>query len=231
MINTKLIAFAKTPGLSPVKTRLAKTKGIVFAESLYHHCLECMAEVLRETQITNSGVEATWILAEKEAETDPFWKGSELALGTPLLQSEGELGSRLSNAFQNAITRHSVVGFLGTDLPQLSRSVLESALNKIKTSADFVIGPSRDGGFYLLFARKMIPSHIWTSIEYSSEHTCSELIAKLSKLGRVEQTEVLTDIDNEEDLVFAEAELQDLKASQGLLPAQERLLQFLRAKS
>ena len=221
------MAFAKTPGLSPLKTRLEKTKGAAFALTFYELSVACVAEVLQTLQSKNPNVQTNWLLAEKTALAHPFWQRPELILESAQLQSEGNLGDRLADAFKKNTVSGSRLGVLGTDLPQISVGLLENALTQLEYDADFVIGPSRDGGFYLLLSRKSIEPQIWTSIHYSEESTRAQLTAQLKKIGSVTELETLSDVDEESDLKPAIQELQKLKHSKGMLPAQERLLEFL----
>lgn len=227
MINTKFMAFAKTPELSPLKTRLARIKGAPFAEEFYRLSVACTAEVLTQLRAKHFGVEVQWLLAEQKADNHPFWQKPELGLGPAQFQAEGGLGERLDSAFKNNFLPGSGLGILGTDLPQLSVSLLERALIALSTSADVVIGPARDGGFYLLVTRVPIKTEIWKKVIYSTKSTCEQLIAQLNPLGRVELLETLTDIDEERDLQWAIAELTLLREREGLLPSQTLLLEFL----
>lgn len=221
------MAFAKTPGFSPLKTRLARTRGTLFAEEFYRLSVACTAEVLTRLRAKHNGVEVQWLLAEQKADKHPFWQKPELSLGPVQFQAEGGLGERLDSAFKNNFLPGFGLGVLGTDLPQLSVSLLEKALVALSTHADVVIGPARDGGFYLLVTRVPIKTEIWKKVIYSTKSTRQQLIAQLNPLGRVELLETLTDIDEEGDLKWAIAELKLLAETEGLLPSQALLLEFL----
>ena len=63
-----------------------------------------------------------------------------------------------------------------------------------------VIGPSTDGGYYLLGMNEMMPE-LFEGIEWSTEHVTTETLKKLEEKGAsYEMLTALTDIDNEEDL-------------------------------
>ena len=72
-------------------------------------------------------------------------------------QGEGDLGQRMERAFQENFQknyRHIVL--VGTDCPQMTAFHVKEAFYSLKTH-DMVIGPSEDGGYYLIGLSKMVP--------------------------------------------------------------------------
>jgi hypothetical protein len=69
----------------------------------------------------------------------------------------------------------------GTDLPTLPRAHLVEALKLIKTH-DVVLGPTTDGGYYLIGLRKMIPD-VFQGIAWSTASVCAETKKKVEAAG------------------------------------------------
>lgn len=89
---------------------------------------------------------------------------------------------------------------IGADCPQITSDQIEEAWERLDDGADFVVGPARDGGFYLFAGRKAIPADIWESVEYSAATTLASLVAKLAPLGEIVWLEMRTDADHGADL-------------------------------
>lgn len=72
---------------------------------------------------------------------------------TLVRQRGADLGGRLAHAFQKLLRRHAVAVVIGTDSPTLAPGVLRTARRELRV-CDAVMGPSPDGGFYLLGLRR-----------------------------------------------------------------------------
>lgn len=209
--------FVKTPGLSPIKTRLALGIGQERAESGHLRCAFCVAELVRE-----AGVAGYWAVAETEALEHPLWRGlPRLAQGT------GSLGRRMAQIHTRLLQQHPAALLLGADLPQLETRHLHAAaawLNSPQPRA--ILGPARDGGFWLFGANRSIAEGRWTSVSYSRADTAEAFRAALGEDFEWHQLELLTDLDTVEDLARVRAELQQLVAP---LPCQIELRDWLAA--
>jgi rSAM/selenodomain-associated transferase 2/rSAM/selenodomain-associated transferase 1 len=172
-----------------VKTRLVPLLGIWRAAEL--------AKVfLQDTWASVSALPwAKAVLASTEAGLQDFLPGpTEI-----WLQGEGDLGARLENIFHRALRNHAHVIAIGADSPGLPTKYLEQAREALER-ADAVIGPSEDGGFYLLGLRKC-PTGLLSGIPWSAPTTCLETIAKLQAAGlTVYVLDDWFDVDTVQDL-------------------------------
>ena len=103
--------LAKTPGLTPTKTRLAKDLGRQKTDEFYRLSLEAIEETLIEAQ-RQENVEIYWALAEENGKSDwsnfpHFWTG------------EGDFGQRLDQVYSKLIKDYDFVSLIGTDSPQI----------------------------------------------------------------------------------------------------------------
>ncbi|MGH7823070.1 MAG: TIGR04282 family arsenosugar biosynthesis glycosyltransferase, partial [Candidatus Binatia bacterium] len=73
-------------------------------------------------------------------------------------QSGGDLGRRMARAMGEAFRRGAAsVVLVGSDLPHLAPARVAEAFGRLEAGADLVLGPARDGGYYLIGARRVPP--------------------------------------------------------------------------
>ncbi|MDD4973067.1 MAG: DUF2064 domain-containing protein [Bacteriovorax sp.] len=216
--STAIAIFVKTPGVSPVKSRLAADIGKEKAEEFFNLSIKATEAVVMEAIKKSEGkIEAYWAVAEKETLHHPLWNSFNT-----IYQGHGELGERLATVYSKLQKKHKRVFLIGADLPHLNYKTLLRAQYKLNSSSGFVLGETQDGGFYLFGGRGIIERAIWTSIPYSSEQTSSELRKKLGEKN-INFLEKNFDIDYKEDLM----KLLTI-GDENLLPEQINVLNWLR---
>lgn len=142
-----LLVFSKNPTLGKVKTRLAKTIGKEKALKVYKALLKKTASVLEELEVDIHLYYSDFI--EKN---DLF-----STVATQKKRQTGEqLGERMSNAFRESLISYNKVVIIGTDLWTLEIQDIKNAFRALENHAA-VIGPSTDGGYYLLGIKEVIP--------------------------------------------------------------------------
>lgn len=207
--------FVKTPGLSPLKTRLAAGIGSPGAMQFYRNALEALKELLA----AYPGLTPYWAVAEPSLPLDHPWQDFAV-----VHQQPGDLGLRMASVLAKLQRNHDKVLFLGSDTPQLSHELLDQALAQLAT-ADVVFGPATDGGFYLLGSKVPIPAELFQQVTYSAGDTLARLTALLAAQYKVCcDLPRLTDADTVEDLV---AIADQLKALPRRLPKQQLLATWL----
>ncbi len=213
--------FAKTVGLSPLKTRLAKDIGKEKAEEFYRLSVAAIEQVLTEVNRSFPVLLPNWVVAEETAYSLPCWQ-SFPAMWT----GDGVLGTRLANVSERLFETHDGVAFIGTDSPQLSLRTFSEVLDKLSEDPDVcVVGPATDGGFYLFVSLEPVPREIWEQVSYSESSTLSELLDLLRLNGReVKLLAAEQDVDVSEDLDRLQ---KHLSGRSDLLPAQQELLRWL----
>ena len=179
--------FVKTPGVSPLKTRLAASLGQEKAEHFYHLSLKSIISTLKETAIN-----PYWAIAEKQSLNNPLWSDFNR-----LHTGEGDLGDRQSHIYHELLKIYDGVILIGADAPQLSIEIIEQAMEALK-SHDYAIGPANDGGYYLLGGRRNIPAKVWSTTPWSDAKTRATLVAQLD--SKPYELGMLCDVDTESDL-------------------------------
>jgi uncharacterized protein len=186
-----LIIFSKNPVAGLVKTRLAASIGEAEALSVY----EQLRELTREATET--------VAAAKVVSYADFIPESDLLLtgyAEAWLQQGCDLGERMHNAFVKGFSvGFSRVALIGTDCPEITPFILDLAFQKLD-DCDLVLGPARDGGFYLSALKHPFPElfldRTWST---SSVLNDSQRIAREHQRS-CELLPALSDIDTFDDL-------------------------------
>lgn len=205
MRNKKLLLiFIKNPRKGYVKTRLAKTVGDEKAYQVYlkllEHTLSVATKVNAEKQI--------WYSSFIDESDDFLGKSSDRLERSDVydrrfdkkLQQGEDLGERMAYAFKGGFeNKFEKILIIGSDCPGISSAIIEDGFDGLEQN-DVVIGPSEDGGYYLIGSNTFIPE-IFDGIPWSTEHVYSETINLLQKKNlSYNKLPTLNDIDTEEDL-------------------------------
>ena len=187
--NNLIIVFIRNAELGKVKTRLAKTIGEESALNIYTYLLEHTEKTIR-----NIDCDKTVYYSEKVREND-IWDNSIYQK----LQQEGEdLGERMFHAFQNAFhNNYEKVIIVGSDLFDLKEKHILEAFNRLE-KRDVVIGPAKDGGYYLL-GMKTLHVEVFKNKEWGASSVFKETLKDLYK-SKVHQLVALNDVDTFEDM-------------------------------
>lgn len=186
---SSILIFLKAPRLGTVKTRLADAVGEKAAQSIYRELVEGqMARLSEEYSICVQ-------YAPRDAAAEmSAWLGANACYQA---QCAGDLGSRLSSAiqahFQAGATRLMCIG---GDCPGLTVQHIAAADSALDQGADMVLGPTEDGGFYLLGLSAPHVS-LFSSVRWSTETTRRDVLDNASALHlSVAQLETLYDVDD-----------------------------------
>ena len=221
-MNAALAIFVKTPGLSPIKTRLAAHTNSNFAQEFYLHALDITHQVASAACKARPAIMPYWAVAEQDGTEHFLWRDFPR-----LIQGDGTLGERLSFVYNELKKYHDVVILIGADCPLLAASHIIRAFDLLTPRPNqdlFVMGPAQDGGFYLFSGVKDIPKIDWTSVQYSQCDTKNQLSKRLSSFGRVIELEPLSDVDTLDDLISLP---HTNVAKKNLLDAQVALLEWI----
>lgn len=218
--------FVKTPGRSPIKTRLAVETGEDFALSWHRRAAAAVAAVARDSEQrapVDTPIRAYWAVAEAAAIEEGDWPGL-----ANLAQEEGSLGERMARVYAQLLDRHRAGILIGADTPQIDADLLLSAAAWLDSDLDrFAIGPARDGGFWLFGGNRPMPMAVWTGVAYSRADTERRLSEKLIELGAARRLPVLSDLDTAADLGPV---IDELAALDHPLPEQRALANWLSRK-
>lgn len=185
-----LLIFAKNLVHGEVKTRLAATIGHEKAFAVYK-------ELLKHTAVITSTLPVDKLLFYSDfIEENPVWNHRF----QKHLQSGNDLGERMNNAFVYAFDEgYEKVVIIGTDCFELDAEIIMKAFQQLMEN-DVVIGPAKDGGYYLLGLKKN-HAQIFHNIAWSTATVFEETVAKSKELELTHHClQELNDIDEEKDL-------------------------------
>ena len=190
-MKAALIIFLKYPELGRSKTRLAKDIG-------NENALKVYIELLNHTQLISKQLKIDkYLFYDKVTANKMLW-GDEIY--QTAYQIESDLGGRMENAFEQLFLKgYDRVVIIGSDCYELTQDVIEQAFELLNTS-DAVVGPAKDGGYYLLGLRKLIPQ-LFSDVAWSTDEVFSATVKTLENLNLTfATTPILSDIDTIEDL-------------------------------
>ncbi len=190
-----VIIFARSPKLGQVKTRLAESLGNEFALKFYTLCAKHVFDECRKLSSYNTRLYI--FFAGDNAGGIKKLTGNSFSY---FLQSGNDLGQRMENAFNLVFkTGAKKVLIIGTDVPDIDSSLIENSFELLNIN-DLVIGPSLDGGYYLLGLKKPY-NDLFYNISWSTKSVFEETLKKIkSKKIKFKVTARLYDIDTEDDL-------------------------------
>ena len=189
MADNGLIIFIKNPELGKVKKRLAVDVGDAKALNIYRALLEHTRNLCLEVNCYR------FLYYFQELKEDDEWLIEDFLKRK---QPKGDLGEKMSDAFGHVLHSHSKAVIIGSDCPQISSSIINKAFTSLN-NCDLVIGPTFDGGYYLL-GMKSMHSDLFEDIEWSTDRVFKKTISKAKKihLDLIFMPE-LSDVDYKED--------------------------------
>lgn len=202
-MSSCILLFAKAPRPGKVKTRLLACCTPGEAAALYRAFLLDSAALLRA-----SGAGLKVVACEPpEGQAE-----LEAVLGTEglryLPQPQTELGGRLDQLFAWAfgLGMDRVVA-LGSDSPSLPAGRLGEALGLLE-KREVVIGPSTDGGYYLIGLRQPTPE-LFRGIDWSTGRVLAQTLERLGSrsLGLLP---IWYDVDTPQDAALLRVHLEAL---------------------
>jgi len=196
MTPATLIVFARYPRPGEAKTRLVPSLGLDGAAALARRMLVATwAEGLSAARLAGRRLELHGSGATP-AEFERLLGGE----GTFLSQAGGGFGERLERAFASAFERGAArVVLVGADCPALSTRHFDEALAALD-SDDIVLGPARDGGWWLMGLRSLA-QELFRGIAWSTSVVLEQTLAAARASGlTVALLEELSDVDRPEDL-------------------------------
>ncbi len=196
-----LIIFVRNPELGKVKTRLAADVGNEKALDIYKQLLE------HTFNITSQVIADKFVFYHKEIVLDDMWNAAGFH---KKVQAAADLGDKMKAAFQEVFDAgYKKVIIIGSDCLQLTPAIIKSGYSMLQEK-DTVIGPAKDGGYYLLGMRIM-HEFIFENKKWSTASVFSQTLAELKQhqlsTGLLQE---LTDVDTEDDWLQSKSMHHDL---------------------
>ena len=183
----RLILFAKAPELGKVKTRLAQQIGGQKALDAYIQLLRHLARQLRRRTDVEVRITPDHALDSLKALIPETWKVRP--------QGEGDLGARLTHAFQEAFAEGCTkVAAIGADCPYITNRDIDAAWEALNQK-DICVGPATDGGYWLLGMRAMQLA-LFQDIPWSTPEVLAQTLLKCRQNSlTISLLPILSDVD------------------------------------
>jgi uncharacterized protein len=193
--NNALLVFVKNPELGKVKTRLKPELSNEECVAIYKAMVN---DLVKNIQVDKNYDIFFFFTPKSSVNVVQQWLGYEFNL---VPQSDGDLGKRMSTAliwaFEN---NYQKAVLIGSDCPTMDQKLILNAFKNLENS-DVVLGPSEDGGYYLVGTKSPQPE-IFENIHWSSDVVFSETILRIKENNRTySKLEIKSDIDKYSDLV------------------------------
>jgi rSAM/selenodomain-associated transferase 1 len=203
-----LFLVARLPLAGQTKTRLGRAIGDEQAARLYGAFLRDLGR--RFTQAARAdGYDLYWCYAAPDDRGDADFAACVPA-GAALLRQQGQtLAERLWSGFRALAARgYEQIVVLGSDSPHVPAAWITQAFAALEIN-EAVIGPSRDGGYYLLGQRALpAPVDLFTGITMSTATVCAETVRRAEEAGMsVAYLPATFDVDEASDLALLRAAL------------------------
>ena len=170
-----IVMLSKAPEPGKVKTRLAS------------HMSDLEAALLQEAFVLDTlgslaCIEDTkkYLACHPDKNHIFFKEIEENFVVTTFNQAGQDLGERMENAFRYLRDQgHKEIVVIGSDSPTLPVEILNDAFQRLKKD-ELVIGPSLDGGYYLIGISGKIPD-LFSGIEWGTDKVFEETLKKLKE--------------------------------------------------
>ncbi len=191
MSNDRLIIFVKNLIPGTVKTRLAEDIGMDMAMEVYKELVANTAEITDKVKVDKAVYYSEYV---------ELWDFFHDEKYTKHIQEGNDLGQRMLNAIYDAFEEgYDKAVLIGSDIPEISKKVINSALEKLEDH-DLVVGPAEDGGYYLV-GMKEAHQKLFEGKSYSHDKVLSELLDSAEEIDlKTFQLPTLLDVDVKADM-------------------------------
>jgi rSAM/selenodomain-associated transferase 1 len=177
-----------------VKTRLIALLGEHGAAALHRRLVLHSLEVARESGV---GPLELWCTPGIDHE---FFRACSERYGAELhAQCAGDLGARMHDALEDALTRSRQALLIGSDCPSLAAADLRSAARALHDGRDAVFCPAEDGGYMLVGLKHAMPA-LFEAMNWGTCSVMEQTRQRLHNLGwRWHELPPRWDLDRPED--------------------------------
>ena len=198
LADTALVIIARYPEAGKTKTRLARSIGDEVTAQLYRAFLTDLAR-----RFAGQEYDLYWTFTPAHVDYASFIATlvPEFASSITCFPQQGDdLGERLLYAFQwlHAQGYQNTI-LIGSDSPHITRDIIADARAALH-EADMVLGPSEDGGYYLIAMHE--PHDVFSGIPMSTSVVTQRTIEQAERNGlTVQCIHPLFDVDELPDLL------------------------------
>jgi uncharacterized protein len=181
------VLFVRAPALGRGKRRLARDIGDLAAVRFERLMLALLLRRL--------GHDPRWRLTIAATPDRALRGAAHRHRGVAVFdQGRGDLGQRMRRAIE--LCPRGPVVLVGADIPALAARHVAAAF-RLLGGCDLVFGPTVDGGFWLVGARRLpCPRALFENVRWSSPDSLGDTLAGLPSSFRIGFVERLEDVDD-----------------------------------
>jgi len=179
------MVFVKNPVKGKVKTRIAQTVG-------NDESLRIYLELINICRKLTIGIDCKKMIYYSDfVDTEDLWPNE---IFQKMIQVEGDLGIRMSTAMAEQENHSDKMILIGSDCPYLTKEIIHEAFKRLEEN-DVVLGPTEDGGYYLIGMKKLY-RELFENKTWSTPLLYSQTLETLNALKLpYYELEILEDID------------------------------------
>lgn len=189
MTTRHLVIFARAPQAGRVKRRLGAAIGMMEVARFYRRILTAQIErMVRDPRWT------VWLFVTPDTERNhPTWH--LVPVSRRRQQCEGDLGRRMKRPFETLPPGPVVL--VGSDIPAMRAPHIARAF-ALLGQHDLVFGPARDGGFWLVGAKRLrpLPHTLFDKVLWSTPTVLSDTLASIPSHVTTALADTLDDVDD-----------------------------------
>jgi rSAM/selenodomain-associated transferase 1 len=189
-----IIFFVKYPEKGKIKTRLAKSLDEAIVLFLYKNFVSDILSILNKSNFKVK----IFFDPPKSIIKMKSWLGNY----SYTAQKGNDLGEKMKNAFKDVFNEnYNKAIIIGSDMPYYPKNIFNRSFKSLNNYQS-VIGPSLDGGYYLLgFKKDTFLEKFFYNIQWSKESVFDSTMEIFKKISyKVKILEYLNDIDTIDDL-------------------------------
>ena len=211
MRTRRLLLFAKEPAPGEVKTRLIAAGGLTAGQAASLHAA-LVSDLSARLAAGRWELVLMWALSRGDEPPDDL-----APAGVPWRRQRGvDLGERLYRGLQWAVSGAECAAAVGSDHPDLDTRRVETAFDLLARGHDAVLGPARDGGYYLIalrreaVQRRLFDGLVWStpSVLAKTLSRCRELKLDVALLPEEDDLDTVDDLTRFRDALKRRPELR-----------------------
>jgi len=189
MTTRHLVIFARAPQAGRMKRRLGAAIGMMEADRFYRRILTAQIErMVRDPRWT------VWLFVTPDTGlAHPTWHLVPVSRRRP--QRQGDLGRRMRRPFETLPPGPVVL--VGSDIPAMRAPHIARAF-ALLGQHDLVFGPARDGGFWLVGAKRLrpLPHTLFDKVLWSTPTALADTLASIPPHVTTALADTLDDVDD-----------------------------------
>ena len=177
-MDTAVIIFMKSPVKGSVKTRIGRVTGHDFSYNLYNILVKKLT-----CEVADLNADVIFSIAGHEFSDNELFIADN-GSSRVIRQTGRDIGERMYNSLKDVFSnKYRAATLVGSDVPGLTGSLIEDSITSLDDH-DLCLGPSCDGGYYLIGMKKeKLDRNLFSGISWSTPNVLQKTIEKVREAG------------------------------------------------